>query len=394
MNPKKREQFFVPGYDYYLMHWEALIKLVDRYGKAAKLRPIPELRELDIFNVILDESHRIKNREIKRTIAAKHLEIPVKTNLSGSPAPDKPQDLWSQLHYLYPNAFGSYWQFVFKYLEVIDRDPYGRPLPYKLIGGPKDIWHEERESLIGGFVSIIEDTDLEHLGITKPIETTLYCDLAPKQRRAYEEMRREMLAWVDGLDGDSPLAANQVIVQLMRLQQFAIAYMQHVGFKRDGSQDFRMNLPSSKIELIRDFIEDSSESFVIFSQYTQPLELLETLMPDDVVLFTGKQDQDVRMRHLQAFKDGMFKVIAMTYGTGGEGIDGLQHVCRNVILLDRSWTPATNEQAIARINRAGQTKPVNVYDIVSTNTIDEERLTKISTKASLIREMLGLSKKG
>jgi SNF2 family DNA or RNA helicase len=273
-------------------------------------------------------------------------------------------------------------------------DDWGNPLPYIQFLGPTPEWERNREQLIGGFTSIIDDSQLPYLNIPDTNDITLECALTPKQRKAYDAMEKEMLAWVDnGMDGlseDSPLAVNAVIAKLMRLQQFAIGYMIYMGLDNKGKPIYEMSMPSAKLEIIKDFVQDTDEAFVIFSQFSQPLELLAKLMPDDVTLFTGKNRKD-RDANLERFKAGNQKIIAMTYGAGGEGIDEMQHVCRNVLLIDRSWVPDVNNQAIGRIRRAGQTKPVNVIDVVSINTLDDERNAKIFTKGKINRKMLGLS---
>ena len=62
----------------------------------------------------------------------------------------------------------------------------------------------------------------------------------------------------------------------------------------------------------------------------------------------------------------------------------------NVIFLDRSWNPAQNVQARDRVYRNGQTRPVNVVDIVARDTVDELRVTPaIANKEALRRMILG-----
>ncbi|MEQ1675054.1 MAG: DEAD/DEAH box helicase [Chitinophagaceae bacterium] len=381
MNPKDRNAFYKHGYDYYVMHWEALRFLVDRFGKAKTVRPIEVIRDLGFTHVIMDEAHRLKNRKSQRTVAAKHLEIRLATDLTGSPIPNKPQDIWSLLNHLYPRSFKSFWPFVRRYIEIDESGPYLQ------LGAPTDLWYKEREDLLGNFFSIIDDTMVPSLKLPEMIHTTLECELGAKQRSAYNAMEQDMLAWVDSHDGeDSPLAVNAVIAQLIRLQQFAIGYMSEV---EPGK--YRMTQPAAKLELIKDYLEDFDEQFVLFSQFSQPLDLLKQMMPDDVTLYTGSVPNRIREGNLERFKNGFEKVIAMTYGTGGEGIDGMQHTCRNVILLDKAWSPSVNDQAIARIRRAGQKYPVNVIDIEAVNTIDRTRNIDIAYKGKINRKMLGLS---
>ena len=68
---------------------------------------------------------------------------------------------------------------------------------------------------------------------------------------------------------------------------------------------------------------------------------------------------------------GDTRVLIGTIGALGTGVDGLQHVCRNVIFLDRDWTPGLNEQAEDRVNRSGQIGMTNIWILNMKNSIDE-----------------------
>jgi SNF2 family DNA or RNA helicase len=66
---------------------------------------------------ILDEAHRIKDRTTANAKMAfelsKHIEYLLA--LTGTPAPNKPHEIWSILHFLEPMNFRSFWNFVTEY---------------------------------------------------------------------------------------------------------------------------------------------------------------------------------------------------------------------------------------------------------------------------------------
>ena len=63
-------------------------------------------------------------------------------------------------------------------------------------------------------------------------------------------------------------------------------------------------------------------------------------------------------------------------------------VANNVIFLNRWWNPSSNNQARDRVNRMGQEKIVNIYNIYCANTV-EDRLNEILTeKGSLYEKMV------
>jgi SNF2 family DNA or RNA helicase len=82
------------------------------------------------------------------------------------------------------------------------------------------------------------------------------------------------------------------------------------------------------------------------------------------------------------------QVLVGTIATLGEGIDGLQ-VARNLIMVDRDWTPARNEQAIGRLLRSGQKNAVNVIHIVADDTVDEKVANALAAKEDVIKAVVG-----
>lgn len=76
--------------------------------------------------IILDEAHRIKNRKAKTSINIHKLHnIPKRLCLTGTPAHDKPEDLFNIIRFLHPSTYTSYWKWLdkwFKYQTVYTRN--------------------------------------------------------------------------------------------------------------------------------------------------------------------------------------------------------------------------------------------------------------------------------
>jgi SNF2 family DNA or RNA helicase len=397
-NPKTRSWFLTDQDEsgIWLMHWDA-VRLMQK-----------QLSDFGFHHIILDECHRIKNHSAQRTKVTKALKIPLVTDMSGSPIANKPQDLWSILNHLYPKYkyYSSYWRFVFKYLEV------DQSSGYNVIGGPKQIWLDEGFPAIQPFYSRVEARDCIDL---PPVnEIRIECDMESTQARAYRSMESEWLAWVDSLtETEAIVLAPSILVQLRRLQQLAISHLKHVGEKevtvtrvdpltgkkgkvKEVRQLYEPTTPSCKLDTVVELIEDnSSEKFVIFSQFSKWFPLLQAQLGKkaiECVLYTGAQSYEERDQNLNHFINGSARVICFTYGAGGEGIDGLQYATRNCILIDRHASPTVNDQAIARLVRAGADihLPVNIIDIISTGTVDDGNLLKLLEKKINIDRMMGI----
>lgn len=363
-------------YDVYIMHYEAL-------------RLMPDLRGY-FQHAIFDECHRIKNRKAKQTIAAKKLQVPFLTDMSGSPATDRPQDIWSVLNHLKPKTYSSYWKFFEQNVEYEMTYPQG----YRKSKGPTHHWLTEGLDEIQPFYSRVLKDDVMDL----PPKTfgKVYVTLDPIQRRAYEEMKEDMIAWVKDQDeNDIPLIAPAIIAKLQRLQMFAMAYMKY----NSDTGKFLMADPSAKVDAVMEILSDNpDEQFLIFSQFKQPLQLLGHRMatrpknqggPIKYGSFTGDDKDAARKENKRRFIDRSDRVFLSTIATGGVGVDGLQTNCSTAIFLDRSWSPLVNDQAEDRLHRGGQTKSVNIIDIMARDTVDQERHVTIEMKRDWVLKTLG-----
>lgn len=361
--------------DIFICHWEAI-------------RLMPELQKITWFHVIADEIHRAKNRKAQQTVALKKLHTEHKLGLSGTPADNAPQDFWSILNWLYPRYFTSYWNFFRKHVIVKRHDLTGacgckqfHQRAYDEILGCANV--DELMSAISKFYirRLKEDvlTDLPEKYFTR-----IEVELTVPQRRAYDEMRRRMLAWV-GQHEDQPIAAPIVVAQLTRLQQFACAYAKF----EDGK--LVLTEPSSKVDLVVQLIEDNpNDQIVVFSQSKQVANMVARRLQANKVpvsVLTGDTKQADRPGVVEAFQAGRTRVFVGTIAAGGVGIT--LTAASTIVFMDRAWSPSINRQAEDRLHRIGQKNAVQVIDLVATNTVDAGRLQRIELKWSWVKQILG-----
>ncbi len=421
--------------DVYICHYEAL-------------RLMPELQKIQWFHVIADEVHAIKNRKAQVTQNIKKIHTIHRSGFSGTPADNRPDDLWSILHWLYPKTFTSYWKFYNRhvlYREVVNEFTGRR---YREILGVAEA--EELQRFIKPFyVRRLKEDVLPDL--PEKYYTTVWVDLTPTQRRAYDDMRDNMLTWV-GQHEDQPIAAPVVIAQLTRLQQFACAYGKLETVRRgrskgcegievwdpdprdptkqifhwrkakpeldeeartpdthsrpdandcctrcgdhivDEFEALRLTDPSSKIDVLMDIIEDNpDESIVVFAQSKQVIKMfaarLEAKKITHVTLTGDTKTGAERDRIIEDFQAGRARIFAGTIKAGGVGITLTKS--STIVFLDRDWSPSANKQTEDRLHRIGQKNAVQVIDIVARNTVDLGRIQKIQLKWAWLKQMLG-----
>jgi len=319
---------------------------------------------------IIDEAHRIKNRKAQQTQdatavvkKAKYLFL-----LTGTPIMNRVDELWSLLNVLYPKVYSSFWEFVQKFADahpgqfgwVINPSPTN---PGKL-----------RKQLENLFIR----REKEEVFKDMPPKTyqQIWVDLEGKQRDLYQQMEQEALADVNETD---QVVALGILAQIVRLKQIAFSPALIGG-----------DHISSKVEALMDILSGTDEKVVVFSQFAEVLKLVAKELDDNDIryaMFAGDTKEEVRQHNLEWFqKDPNAKVFLATTQAGGVGIT--LTAASYVVMLDKHWTPAVNEQAVDRVYRHGQTKPVTIFEILATDTVDEMVEQVLSGKHTIIEAVI------
>ncbi|KAJ4470714.1 P-loop containing nucleoside triphosphate hydrolase protein, partial [Lentinula edodes] len=122
-----------------------------------------------------------------------------------------------------------------------------------------------------------------------------------------------------------------------------------------------------------------NEKTIIFSQFTSVLNLIEPFLKRQDIRFSrldGMMDMKKRNKKLNALQtDPDVTVVLISLMAGGTGLNIT--TCNNIVLFDLWWNPAVEEQAFARAHRIGQSKTVNVYKLITQDTV-EMRIMEVS----------------
>lgn len=84
------------------------------------------------------------------------------------------------------------------------------------------------------------------------------------------------------------------------------------------------------------------------------------LWDHDPVFYTGTESPTQKQASKEAFLSGKTKLFIISLRSG-IGLDGLQHVCNDVVIGELDWSPKVHDQVIARVDRDGNRSQVNVY---------------------------------
>lgn len=130
---------------------------------------------------------------------------------------------------------------------------------------------------------------------------------------------------------------------------------------------------------------------IIFSQWTSMLDLVETSMEQSGVKYRrldGRMTLTARDRAVKDFNtDPEITVMLMSLKAGNLGLN-MVAAC-HVILLDLWWNPTTEDQAIDRAHRIGQTRPVTVTRITIKDTVEDRILALQEEKRKMVASAFG-----
>ncbi|KAJ3037581.1 hypothetical protein HDV00_001468 [Rhizophlyctis rosea] len=156
---------------------------------------------------------------------------------------------------------------------------------------------------------------------------------------------------------------------------------------------------SSKIEAFLEILQaslhrDPITKAVVFSQWTKMLDVVEPFLVDlkiPYVRFDGSMNRKKRERHIEEFQENEgCRVFLASLKCAGFGLN--LTAGNQVYLLDPWWNPSVEDQAVDRIYRLGQTRPVSVFRIVIRNTIEERVMQLQEKKRKLARKAFGEKK--
>lgn len=346
------------------------------YGLA--LRDAEHLANVSWGTLVLDEAQFVKNARSKTAQAIRTIPADWKLALTGTPIENHLGELWSLFRMVSPGVFGSWEQFRKRFAAPIERQncPKRRQALSRLIQ-PFVLRRTKSEVL----------TDLP-----ERTEINLHVELSPEERARYDEMRLAAIGELDEIVGlpDTNDHRFRVLAILTRLRQMAC----HVGLV-----DEQWQASSSKLELLLEKVNELKEEghrVLIFSQFTTYLGMIrEKLEQNHVSLeyLDGSTPAKARQKAVDRFQEGETDAFLISLKAGGTGLN--LTAADYVIHMDPWWNPAVEDQATDRSHRIGQTRPVIVYRIISTNTVEDQILSLHADKRDLVSSVMeGTQKAG
>ncbi|MGV9193018.1 SNF2-related protein [Microbacterium sp. MC2] len=328
--------------------------------------------------LVLDEAQFVKNAATRLHRAVAGLHAGATLAVTGTPLENSLSELWALLSLTCPGLFPSARRFREEYIKPIEKGK----VPENAEGGPYRARRLARlRHRIRPFV-LRRTKDLVAGDLPPRQEQEVRVDLSAAHRAVYDTVlqreRQKVLGLLDDLD------RNRFIVfrSLTLLRRLALA----PSLVDAGDPGIR----SSKLEALTERLEEliaEGHRALVFSQFTSYLALVQDALTTRGIGY-AYLDGATRRRHevISGFRTGDAPVFLISLKSGGFGLTLTE--ADYVFLLDPWWNPAAEAQAIDRTHRIGQSRPVNVYRLIATGTIEEKVLALQQRKARLFRAVL------
>ncbi len=335
------------------------------------------VRDLDELNawqpdlIVLDEAQRIKNWASKTSMAVKKLRSRFAIVLTGTPLENKLEELYSIVQFVDDRRLGPAFQFLHDH-RVIDED--GNLKGYRNLDAI-------REKLAPVLLRRTRGEVLSQLPART--DTTVYVEMSDAQRGPYAGQQQTLAV----------LLAKKYLTEVDRRRILACVQNLRMLCGSTFLLDRETNV-SPKLdelaELLRELLGAGPHKVVVFSQWEVLLrkaaEVVDGLGLGHVLL-CGAVPGKERRGLLERFRDDPDCRVFLSTDAGGTGLN-LQ-AADTVINLEVPWNPAVLEQRIARVHRMGQHRPVQVFNLVTRDSIEERVLRALDTKRSLFESVFG-----
>lgn len=351
--------------------------LADMYGKWG--------RNLPFDAIVMDESDKMKAPGSQRFKAHRHkLGLYAwRVAMTGTPAPNRLEELWAQLFCVDGGAAwgGSFTRWRAKWFR------------------PTDYFERVWEPMPGSFDALMALAAPTTLSLTAedcaldlpPLrEHIIPIELPPAARKLYDQMRDEAIIRL----GERSIAAAEQVAVAQKLLQIAAGFVYGDAQITDVGRVVRgdpIDVHSAKLDAFDGLYRADGQLLAFYAFEAQRDQVLSR-HPDVWTLGHGARADDATIRRWQA---GDGRCLLVHPASAGHGLNLHLGGGRRMVYLTPPHSGGLRTQSMGRLWRRGQTEPVDLYDLIATDTLDEGVLRALATKqkgeSALIRALRELA---
>ena len=350
--------------------------------------------------IVVDEGHRLKNFDCKLVRELRTIPTNNKLLLTGTPLQNNLPELWSLLNFLLPDVFTSLGDFQ-SWFDFTADDVGGEGAGRE---GESASPEEQRAKVVSKLHNILRPFLLRRLkadvetSLPRKKEMILYAQMTKTQRdinkklveKTIEEAMRKLAAAGTSMGGGALTSLNNTLMQCRK----NCNHPDLITGPYDGSLVFppidELVKQCGKMQLLDRLLKKlkaRGHKVLIFSQMTKMLDLLEYYLEGKGITpcrIDGNVSYQDRQRFMKEFNSNP-EVFCFLLSTRAGGLGINLTAADTVIIYDSDWNPHQDMQAMDRCHRIGQTRPVHVYRLCTSHSVEGRMLERANSKLKLMR---------
>ena len=342
------------------------------YNSAAN--DIKILGSLQTDMLIMDEVQRLKNWNTQISRAARKIESDYSVILSGTPLENKLDELYSIVEFVDNFRLAPYYLFKDKHIIT---DETGKVLGYKNLN---DIGKKLSDILIRRRKKDVK------LQMPERSDKNLFIPMTNEQKGMHQEWQNQVRLLVLKWRKMHFLSDKDRKRLLLFLSQMRMVCDSSYILDQKTRYDTKVD---ECVNIISDIISEEGEKVVVFSQWERMTRLIAKELEKKEIGFEylhGGVPSEKRKNLVDNFMNEPSSRVFLSTDAGSTGLN-LQSAA-TIINIDLPWNPAVLEQRIGRIYRLGQQNNIQVINLVTPYSIEEEMLGKLRFKTSMFEGVL------
>ena len=342
------------------------------YNSAAN--DIKILGSLQTDMLIMDEVQRLKNWNTQISRAARKIESDYSVILSGTPLENKLDELYSIVEFVDNFRLAPYYLFKDKHIIT---DETGKVLGYKNLN---DIGKKLSDILIRRRKKDVK------LQMPERSDKNLFIPMTNEQMEMHQEWQNQVRILVLKWRSMHFLSDKDRKRLLLFLSQMRMVCDSSYILDQKTRYDTKVD---ECVNIISNIISEDGEKVVVFSQWERMTRLIAKELEKKEIGFEylhGGVPSEKRKNLVDNFMNEPSSRVFLSTDAGSTGLN-LQSAA-TIINIDLPWNPAVLEQRIGRIYRLGQQNNIQVINLVTPDSIEQEMLGKLRFKTSMFEGVL------